>query len=69
MGEDTGTLSQILASMANLYEEQLSDMAQGLETLLKPMLTIVMGAIVGWLLISIYLPIVSMSDIVLPHHH
>lgn len=62
-GEQSGKLGQMLVTVGDDYDVELSELADGLTAKLTPIMTIVMGVIVGFIVISIFLPIMNMSDI------
>jgi type IV pilus assembly protein PilC len=61
VGESSGALSPMLNSVAEFYEEEVSIRLAALVSLIEPMLLIFMGALVAFILISLYLPIFSFS--------
>lgn len=63
-GEQSGELAHMLLIVAENYEADLSDYSDSLTSKLKPFMTIFMAALVGFVVISVMLPIIKMSDIV-----
>jgi type IV pilus assembly protein PilC len=61
VGESSGALAPMLNSVAEFYEEEVSIRLTALVSLIEPMLLIFMGALVAFILISLYLPIFSFS--------
>ena len=61
VGEQTGALPQMLNSVAEFFEEDVSTALNAALTLIEPAILIVMGAVVLFILISLYLPIFSMG--------
>ena len=61
VGESSGALAPMLNSVAEFYEEEVSLRLGALVSLIEPLLLIVMGAFVAFILISLYLPIFSFS--------
>ncbi len=57
VGEETGTLPDMLLYLANFYEQEVDDMTRNLSTLLEPVLLITIGLLVGVLALSIVTPI------------
>jgi type IV pilus assembly protein PilC len=57
VGEATGALDTMLAKIADFYEEEVDAAVAGLLTLLEPIMIAVLGAIVGGIVIAMYLPI------------
>lgn len=62
VGESTGNLSTSLMYVSGLYEEEINELTKNLTTLLEPILMIVMGAVVGFIAISIITPIYSITQ-------
>lgn len=62
-GEQSGQLDQMLLTIAQNYEEDLSELAKGLTATLSPIIMIVMAGIVGFIVISIAQPIMEMSNV------
>jgi type IV pilus assembly protein PilC len=60
VGETTGSLDDMLGSVAEFLDEQIETRMQRLLSLVEPMMLVFMGAIIAILLISIYLPMFSM---------
>jgi type IV pilus assembly protein PilC len=60
VGETTGSLDDMLGSVADFLDEQIETRMQRLLSLVEPMMLVFMGAIIAILLISIYLPMFSM---------
>ena len=60
VGETTGSLDDMLGSVADFLDEQVETRMQRLLSLVEPMMLVFMGAIIAILLISIYLPMFSM---------
>jgi type II secretory pathway component PulF len=58
-GEESGQLGEMLLTVARNYEEELGELADGLAAKLGPLLLIVMALIVGFVVVSIALPMVQ----------
>ena len=56
IGEDTGSLEEILNKTADFYDEELDSTIQNAVSLLEPILIVIMGVVIGFLIISIMLP-------------
>jgi type IV pilus assembly protein PilC len=61
VGESTGALSQMLVSVAEFYEEDVQNALSAAMSLIEPVILIVMGMVVGFILIALYLPIFSIG--------
>jgi type IV pilus assembly protein PilC len=62
VGESTGALPQMLASVAEFYEEDVSTRMTALLSLIEPAIMIFMGIFVAFVLVALYLPIFSLAD-------
>jgi type IV pilus assembly protein PilC len=62
VGESTGALPQMLASVAEFYEDDVSTRVTASLSLIEPIIMIFMGIFVAFVLISLYLPIFSLAD-------
>ncbi|MFK7992431.1 MAG: type II secretion system F family protein [Sandaracinaceae bacterium] len=61
VGEQTGALDQMLNKIADFYEEEVDVAVAALTSLLEPIMLVVMGGMVGFMLIAMYLPIFSIA--------
>ncbi len=61
VGESTGALPVMLTSVAEFYEEDVQTAQQALMSLIEPAILIVMGVVVGFVLISLYMPIFTLG--------
>ena len=61
VGESTGALPAMLTSVAEFYEEDVQTALVAALSLIEPVILIVMGAIVAFVLISLYMPIFSLG--------
>jgi type IV pilus assembly protein PilC len=62
VGEETGALDTMLAKIADFYEDEVAAAIKGLTSLLEPLMIIVVGAIVGFIVISMYMPLFKVYD-------
>ncbi len=62
VGESTGALPSMLASVAEFYEDDVNTRMQAALSLIEPMIMIFMGVFVAFVLVSLYLPIFSLAD-------
>jgi type II secretory pathway component PulF len=61
-GEETGTLNENLEALADLYEENLEELAKVLTTLIEPVLLVCMGFAVGFVALAIITPIYALTQ-------
>jgi type IV pilus assembly protein PilC len=64
VGEETGSLDAMLNKIADFYEDEVNASVKSLTSILEPILMLGVGAIVGTVVISMYLPIFNMMNIV-----
>jgi general secretion pathway protein F len=62
LGERSGQMESMLMKVAETYEEDVELTVNGLVSLLEPLIIIVMGVFVGFLVMAILLPIFDMSS-------
>jgi type II secretory pathway component PulF len=62
VGERSGTLSDTLVYLSEMYDGEVDDFTKNLSTLIEPVLMIVMGVLVGFIAISIITPIYSITQ-------
>ncbi len=63
LGETAGTLDLMLGKVATLYETQVSQRVEKLNSLLEPLLMSVVGVMVGGIMMALYLPIFQLGSI------
>ncbi|MCL1091682.1 type II secretion system F family protein [Shewanella profunda] len=64
IGEESGSLDNMLNKVANIYEMQVDDAVDGLSSLIEPIMMVVIGTLVGGLIVGMYLPIFQMGNVV-----
>ncbi len=64
VGEKSGQLEKMLLKIAEFYDDQVDAMVDGLTSIIEPVIIVVLGVIVGGIVISLFLPIINMSQIV-----
>ncbi len=57
IGEEAGTLPTMLDKVAEFYEEDVTALSKNLGTTLEPLMMLLLGLVVGFLLIALYLPV------------
>lgn len=60
VGEEAGTLSEMLASVADFYEDEVNTATSQLTATIEPILIVGIGVIVGGMVITLYLPIFTL---------
>ncbi|MEI4550100.1 MULTISPECIES: type II secretion system F family protein [Pseudoalteromonas] len=64
IGEESGSLDDMLGKVASIYEAEVDDAVDGLSSLLEPLIMAVLGVLVGGLIVAMYLPIFQLGKIV-----
>ncbi|MBU3216756.1 type II secretion system F family protein [Clostridium estertheticum] len=64
IGEESGSLDDILDKTANFYDEELETSLKKMTTMIEPLMIIVMGVIIGFIVIAMMLPIFDMTKTV-----
>jgi type IV pilus assembly protein PilC len=62
VGEETGALDAMLSKIADFYEDQVAAAVKSLTAIIEPIMIIVVGAIVGFIVIAMYMPMFSLYD-------
>jgi len=62
VGEETGDLDKMLIKIADNYDDEVETMVAGLVSLLEPIMVIFLGVIIGFIVISLFLPLVSLIN-------
>ena len=62
VGEETGALDTMLSKIADFYEDQVDAAVKSLTSILEPIMLVVVGGIVGFIVISMYLPLFKVYD-------
>jgi type IV pilus assembly protein PilC len=62
VGEETGTLDSNLNTMADFYESEVDDRINALTSMIQPALTLVVGAVVAFIAVSIIMPMYSIMQ-------
>jgi type IV pilus assembly protein PilC len=60
VGERTGALESMLTKIADFYEDQVNTLVNGLTSLIEPILIVFLGCVVGFIVISMFLPMFAM---------
>lgn len=64
VGETTGALDAMLSKIADFYDDEVESAVAALTSLLEPMLMVVLGTVIGFIVIAMYLPIFQMGSVV-----
>src|SRR2546429_3966988 len=64
IGEETGELEKMLSKIADFYEDEVDSSIATLTSIIEPLMMIMVGAMVGVIVISMYLPMFKMLSLV-----
>jgi type IV pilus assembly protein PilC len=64
IGEESGSLDDMLGKVAGFFEAEVDNLVDGLSSLLEPLITAVLGVMVGGLMVAMYLPIFKLGAVV-----
>lgn len=64
VGEETGRMAEALANVADNYEQEVDRVLKNLTAILEPVVVVIMAAVVGFIALSIFLPIFDMIKVI-----
>ncbi len=64
VGESTGNMPEMLNKIADFYEEEVDTVMDTLSSLIEPIMIVFLGVVLGFVIIALFLPILSMSELV-----
>ena len=64
VGEDTGALDTMLDKVAEFYDQEVEAQTEALTSLIEPLMIAFLGAIVGSMIIALYMPIFKIFDLI-----
>jgi len=62
IGEESGSIDEMLAKVADYYEEEVDNAVDAMTSLMEPMIMAFLGVVIGGLVVGMYLPIFKMGD-------
>jgi type IV pilus assembly protein PilC len=62
VGEETGALDTMLDKVADFYEDQVAAAVKALTSILEPVMIVIVGGIVGFIVIAMYMPLFKVYD-------
>ncbi len=62
VGEETGSLDSMLNKVADIYDAEVEAAVEAMLALMEPMIIVVLGGIIGFIVIALYLPIFTLGD-------
>jgi type IV pilus assembly protein PilC len=60
VGEETGELDTMLYKVADVFDEEVTTLTDGLMKLIEPLLICFLGGAVGFIVIALFLPLISL---------
>jgi type IV pilus assembly protein PilC len=64
IGEESGSIDHMLGKAADFYEAEVDDMVAGISSLMEPIIIVVLGTVIGGIVVSMYLPIFKLGQVV-----
>jgi type IV pilus assembly protein PilC len=64
IGEESGSIDQMLGKAADFYEEEVDEAVKGLSSLMEPIIIVILGTLIGGIVVSMYLPIFKLGQVV-----
>lgn len=64
VGEDSGSVDEMMSKVADFYNEEVAATVDGLTSLIEPVLIVVIGIIVGGAVVSLYLPMFNIINLI-----
>ena len=62
VGEETGALDSMLYKVADVYDEEVEVLVEGLISLLEPIMVVVLGLVVGFIVIALFMPLIKLLN-------
>ena len=62
VGEETGKTDEVLERVAVYYEGEVNNLVKGLSSALEPLILVILGVMVGFLIISVITPIYKLTS-------
>lgn len=64
IGEESGAIDHMLGKAADFYESEVDEMVAGLSSLMEPIIIVFLGTLIGGIVVSMYLPIFKLGQVV-----
>jgi type IV pilus assembly protein PilC len=62
VGEETGELDVMLNKISDVYDEEVSALVEGLVSMLEPVMILVLGGIIGFIVIALFMPMIKIIE-------
>lgn len=64
IGEESGSLDHMLGKAAEFFEDEVDEAVKALSSLMEPFIIVILGTIIGGIVVSMYLPIFKLGQVV-----
>lgn len=64
IGEKSGQMEKMLLKISEFYDDQVDAAVEGLTSIIEPLIIGVLGVVIGFIVVALFLPIMNMSQIV-----
>lgn len=64
VGEETGSLDQMLVKIADFYDQEVDTAVKGLTSMIEPIVIVIMGVVIGTIVIAMFMPMFEMGSMV-----
>ena len=64
VGEETGNLDAMLSKVADFYEDEVAAAVKALTSILEPVMIMLVGGIVGFIVVAMYMPMFKVYDVI-----
>ena len=62
VGEETGALDNMMYKVADVYDEEVAVLVDAMIKLLEPLLVVVLGLVVGFIVIALFMPLIKLLN-------
>jgi type IV pilus assembly protein PilC len=60
VGEETGDLDTMMNKIADVYDEEVDTLVEGLVSLLEPLMIVFLGGTIGFIVIALFMPLIKL---------
>jgi type IV pilus assembly protein PilC len=64
VGEQTGSLEEMLVKVANFYDSEVATTVDGLTSLIEPVIIVILGVVIGGIVLALYLPVFNIANLI-----
>jgi type IV pilus assembly protein PilC len=64
IGEESGSLDHMLAKAAEFFEQEVDEAVKALQSLMEPIIIVILGTVIGGIVVAMYLPIFKLGQVV-----